>query len=63
MFSPQSAGRGFAKRINATGSSRNKENRTPEGRETLRLRKGNQPLRMKNDVIQQAALIFARKAS
>ena len=51
----------WVKRINATGSSRDKDNRTPDEREMLRLRKDNQQLRMENDVLKQAALIFARK--
>jgi transposase len=51
----------WVKRINATGSSHDKDNRTPEEQELLRLRKENQQLRMENDVLKQAALIFARK--
>jgi len=51
----------WVKRINATGSSRDKDNRTPEEQEMLRLRKENQQVRMENDVLKQAALIFARK--
>jgi transposase len=51
----------WVKRINATGSSREKDNRTPAEEEILRLRKENQQLRMENDVLKQAALIFARK--
>jgi len=51
----------WVKRINATGSSHDKDNRTPEEQELQRLRKENQQLRMENDVLKQAALIFARK--
>ena len=51
----------WTKRINATGSSREKDNRTIEEQELIRLRKENQQLRMENDVLKQAALIFARK--
>lgn len=51
----------WVKRINATGSSHDKDNRTQEEQELLRLRKENQLLRMENDVLKQAALIFARK--
>ena len=51
----------WAKRINATGSSREKDNRTIEVQELIKLRKENQQLRMENDVLKQAALIFARK--
>ena len=51
----------WVKRINATGSSNDKDNRTPEELELLKLRKENQQLRMENDVLKQAALIYARK--
>ena len=51
----------WVKRINATGSSHDKDNRTPEEQELLRLRKENQQLRMENDVLKQAAFVFARK--
>ena len=51
----------WIKRINATGSSRERDNRTPEEAELLRLRKENQLLKMENDVLKQAALIFAKR--
>jgi len=51
----------WVKRINTTGSSREKDNRTEEEKELIQLRKENQQLRMENDVLKQAALIFARK--
>ena len=51
----------WVKRINVTGSSREKDNRTIEEQELIKLRKENQQLRMENDVLKQAALIFARK--
>lgn len=51
----------WVSRINATGSSREKDNRTPEQEELMRLRKENQQLKMEVDVLKQAALIFARK--
>jgi transposase len=51
----------WVKRINTTGSSHEKDNRTPEELEQLKLRKENQQLRMENDVLKQAALIYARK--
>ena len=51
----------WVKRINATGSSHEKDNRTLAEQELLNLRKENQQLRMENDVLKQAALIFARK--
>ena len=49
------------KRISVTGSNRDKDNRTPVEQELLKLRKENLQLRMENDVLKQAALIFARK--
>ncbi len=51
----------WVKRINVTGSTRESDNRTPEQQELLRLRKENQQLKMENDVLKQAALIFGRK--
>jgi transposase len=51
----------WVKRINATGSIHEKDNRTIEEQELIRLRKENQQLRMENDILKQAALIFARK--
>lgn len=51
----------WVKRINNTGSSKESDNRTPEQEELLRLRKENSQLKMENDVLKQAALIFARK--
>lgn len=51
----------WVKRINNTGSSKESDNRTPEQEELLRLRKENTQLKMENDVLKQAALIFARK--
>ena len=51
----------WIKRINSTGSSKEADNRTPEENELLKLRKENQRLRMENDILKQAALIFGRK--
>lgn len=51
----------WVKRINATGSSKESANRTPEEAELLRLRKENKQLRMENDILKQAALIFAQR--
>ena len=51
----------WIERINATGSSKEADNRTPEQEELLRLRKQNQQLLMENDILKQAALIFGRK--
>ena len=47
--------------INATGSPRAADNRTPEQQRIADLERENKRLRMENDVLQQAALIFARK--
>ena len=51
----------WVKRINETGSSRERDNRTPEQEELLRLRKENHHLKMENDILKQAALIFAQR--
>ena len=51
----------WLKRINATGSSRERDNRTPEQAELIRLRKENQQLKMENDILKQAALILGQK--
>jgi len=51
----------WVKRINATGSSHERDNRTPEQEELLRLRKENNKLKMENDILKQAALIFAQR--
>lgn len=48
-------------RINSTGSTKEADNRTPAEEELIRLRKENQRLKMENDVLKQAALIFAQK--
>jgi len=51
----------WVKRINASGSSHEKDNRTPEQAELHRLRKENQQLKMENDILKQAALILGQK--
>ena len=51
----------WVKRINATGSSKESDNRTLAEQELIKLRKENQRLKMENDVLKQAALIFAQK--
>lgn len=51
----------WIKRINATGSSKGADNRTPEENELLKLRTENRRLLMENDILKQAALIFGRK--
>lgn len=52
----------WIKRINATGSAKECDNRTPEEQELIRLRKELQQLKMENDILKQAALIFAQKS-
>ena len=47
--------------INAAGSPRAADNRTPEQQRIADLEKESKPLRKENDVLKQAALIFARK--
>ena len=51
----------WVSRINATGSAKEADNRTPEEMELMRLRKENQRLKMENDILKQAALILAQK--
>lgn len=46
--------------INATGSPRAAVNRTPEQQRIADLERESKRLRMENDVLKQAALIFAR---
>jgi len=45
-----------------TGSFKEKDNLTPEQRELKELRKINKQLAMENDILKQAALIFAQKS-
>ena len=45
----------------STGSFNEKDNRTPEQEELIRLRKENKRLAMENDILKQAALIMRRK--
>ena len=51
----------WVKSINATGSPRAADNRTPEQNRILELERENRRLRMEIDVLKQAALIYARK--
>jgi len=51
----------WIKRINETGSAKECDNRSPEELELLQLRKENKQLKMENDILKQAALIFAQK--
>ena len=47
--------------INATGSPRAADDRTPEQNRIIELERESKRLRMEVDVLKQAALIFARK--
>lgn len=51
----------WVNRVNATGSTKESDNRSPEAAELLKLRKENQKLKMENDILKQAALILAQK--
>ncbi|SDJ13410.1 transposase [Alteribacillus bidgolensis] len=51
----------WVRQSQATGSFEEKDNRTPEQEELIRLRKENQKLAMENDILKQAALIMGRK--
>lgn len=44
-----------------SGSFKEKDNRSPEENELIRLRKEVTQLKMENDILKQAALIFGRK--
>jgi transposase len=51
----------WIKRSQTTGSFQEKDNRSPEENELIRLRKENQQLKMENDILKQAALILGQK--
>ncbi|KGX86420.1 transposase [Pontibacillus halophilus JSM 076056 = DSM 19796] len=51
----------WVSRFEKSGSFKEKDNRTPEENELIRLRKENQRLAMENDILKQAALIMGRK--
>ena len=44
-----------------SGSFKEKDNRSPEEAELLKLKKENQQLKMENDILKQAALILGRR--
>ena len=48
-------------RINKTGSSREADNRSDLENELIKLRKEYKRLQIENDILKQAALIFAQK--
>lgn len=51
----------WIRRIDRTGSAKERDNRSPEQQELIDLRRENKQLRMENDILKQAALIFAQK--
>ncbi len=51
----------WIRQADTTGSFKEKDNRTPEEKELIQLRKRNKQLEMENDILKQAALIFGRK--
>lgn len=51
----------WLKQANNTGVFHEKENRTPEQEELIKLRKELQLAKMENDILKQAALILGRK--
>ena len=51
----------WIKRSQTTGSFCEKDNRSPEENELIKLKKENQQLKMENDILKQAALILGRK--
>jgi transposase len=51
----------WIKQHQTSGSFKEKDNRTEEENELIRLRKENQRLKMENDILKQAALIIGRK--
>jgi len=51
----------WVKQSKTSGSFKEKDNRSEEENELIRLRKENQQLKMENDILKQAALILGRK--
>ena len=51
----------WIKQAQSTGSFKEKDNRTPDEIELIKLRKENQQLKIENDILKQAALIMGRK--
>jgi transposase len=57
-----SALRNWVSRINRSGSSKIADNRTEAEKHLIGLLKENKQLKMENDILKQAALIFARRS-
>ena len=51
----------WVKQNQTSGSFKEKDNRSPNEAEMIKLRKENQQLKMENDILKQAALIFVRR--
>jgi len=51
----------WLKQSQTSGSFKEKDNRSPEETELLKLKKENQQLKMENDILKQAALILGRR--
>ena len=51
----------WVKQNQTSGSFKEKDNRSPNEAEMIKLRKENQQLKMENDILKQAALIFGRR--
>lgn len=51
----------WVKQHQNSGSFKEKDNRSVEEQELIKLRKENQQLKMENDILKQAALILGRK--
>ena len=51
----------WVKQSQTSGSFKEKDNRTSEQEELIKLRQENQRLMMENDILKQAALIMGRK--
>lgn len=51
----------WVRQSRSTGSFHEKDNRSEEENELIKLRKENQQLKMENDILKQAALILGRK--
>lgn len=51
----------WIKQSQTSGSFKEKDNKSPEELELVKLRKENQYLKMENDILKQAALILGRK--
>lgn len=51
----------WIKQSQTSGSFKEKDNRTPEEKELIQLRKENKRLQMENEILKQAALILGQK--